>query len=286
VIADQKLLADFEKTEGIRLGIYLKNLSTNTTFKWRFDETFETSSTIKIPIMYFGLQKAAQNDFVDLTKQLTIANDDMHQGSGIVYWTDWKSLSLFQHLKLIAQYSDCVTTNVVVRYIGGPHILNTLLQAHDAKQTRLLMNPLNFDTDTSVMQHVGSTTPYQMAELFYKSYMAQGRLGQEFKNLTSEVTTSFFQEGLAYNGITPYKIWHKTGSMFDCDKNGDTAFNAVGVLDEPDGTSTLFSLYSRGNMQQPHQTTKTTQELYAAKITKLFWQLYMTHINTVQTLYA
>lgn len=212
----------------ISVGIYINDKQTNRVIGHKPNEQFETSSTIKVPIIYLALKKAADTK-IPLNRMFFIEPRHRSNGSGIINWTNWKKLTLADLITSITTYSDCVATNVLIDFIGGKNTINAFLK-NQTPHTRLIMPQLNFPETVSGMPKVGITTAFEMSRLF--SMLIESDWPDEYQKFITEVLanvdTSWFQEMLPKN--LEIGLWHKTGSMINVDSQGDTVFNAVGLI--------------------------------------------------------
>src|SRR4051794_7158975 len=98
--------------------IYMRDIHSEIKLADNQDILFESSSTIKLPIIYLAIQKAVDSN-TSLNQFLPIEPRHKSNGSGIINWTNWKKLTLAQLIASITTYSDCVATNVLIEFVGG-----------------------------------------------------------------------------------------------------------------------------------------------------------------------
>lgn len=206
----------------------------------RADQPMESSSTIKIPILYLALAKAARSGH---GPDHTLARRPHHasRGSGILNWTAADRFSLAELLMTTMIYSDCLATNMLLDYIGGQASLNAWL-ADNGFISRLQMPYLYFSDDETVMPSVGTTTAREIARLFKRLTASAwpAALAQLVNRGTSRVHESWLEGGLA--APLP-QLHHKTGSMIG--SGGQTVLNAAGRF-RFNGRIHYFGLLSRG----------------------------------------
>lgn len=229
----------------ITTGIYIKNAKSGEEVKLLENTLFESSSTIKVPIIYMTLQKAAAEG-LPLSQSLKIEKRHQSNGSGIINWTNWEQLALADLISSITRYSDCVATNVLIEFVGGKRTINNFLKSRGL-QTRLIMPLLNFPSRERVMPKVGMTTAYEISKLFTElvDYNWPEPYRQFLYSKLAVVDTSWF-ETLLPNALS-IKIWHKTGSMINIGASGDTVFNCAGVIGL-NNQKYAFALMSRSKL--------------------------------------
>ncbi len=126
-------LARFPATSGI----YVKHLSTGESAAVRADETFNSASVIKIPIMVLAHQLAEQGK-VKLDSRVEIRKADLRGGSGVLRYHD---IGLQPTIRdLITQMiitSDNTATDMMITQVGGVAAVNTWLKANGYDSQRL-----------------------------------------------------------------------------------------------------------------------------------------------------
>ena len=120
-----------------RTGLYLKHLTTGEQIAIRADESFNSQSVIKIPIMVRAFQLAEQGR-LDLDERIPLTRELLRDGSGILQFSDLGIAptvrDLIQHMVIT---SDNTATDVLTTKIGGIEDLNTWLAALGYKMRAL-----------------------------------------------------------------------------------------------------------------------------------------------------
>ncbi|MGQ0733837.1 MAG: serine hydrolase [Acidobacteriota bacterium] len=110
-----------------RTSIYLKHVPTGQELGVRQDESFNSQSVIKIPIMVRAFQLAEQGK-LSLDERVTIGRADLRDGTGVFQYAD---LGLSPTIRdLILQMiitSDNTATDIMTTRVGGVDALNTWL---------------------------------------------------------------------------------------------------------------------------------------------------------------
>jgi beta-lactamase class A len=112
-----------------RTAIYVKHLKTGEEAAVRADESFNSQSVIKIPIMVRAFQLAEQGT-LRLDERVTLTRALLRDGSGILQFAD---LGLAPTLRDLIQQmvitSDNTATDIMTTRVGGVQALNTWLDA-------------------------------------------------------------------------------------------------------------------------------------------------------------
>jgi beta-lactamase class A len=110
-----------------RTAVYLKHLKTGDEVAIRADESFNSQSVIKIPIMVRAFQMAEAGK-LDLNERVTLGRAELRDGSGIFQFAD---LGLEPTLRdFILQMiitSDNTATDIMTTKVGGVEALNAWL---------------------------------------------------------------------------------------------------------------------------------------------------------------
>ena len=122
-----------------KAGIYVKHLATGEEAAVRGDETFNSASVIKIPIMVLAYQLAEQGK-VRLDARVEMRKADLRGGSGVLRYHD---IGLQPTVRdLITQMiitSDNTATDMMITRVGGVAPVNAWLAANAYSGLRLNM---------------------------------------------------------------------------------------------------------------------------------------------------
>ena len=126
----QRLLeADLARFPG-RAGVWVKHLTTGDEAAVRADETFNSASVIKIPVLVMAYQ-LAEKGTLSLDQRLTIRKEDIRGGSGIFRHHD---LGLQPTLRDVLMQmiitSDNTATDLAIARVGGVAAVNAWLTQH------------------------------------------------------------------------------------------------------------------------------------------------------------
>ena len=113
-----------------KTAIYVKHLGTGESAAVRGDETFNSASVIKIPIMVLAYHLAEQGK-MKLDSRVEVRTSDLRGGSGVLRYHD---VGLQPTVRdLITQMiitSDNTATDMMITQVGGVAAVNTWLQAN------------------------------------------------------------------------------------------------------------------------------------------------------------
>ena len=120
-----------------KTGIYVKHLTTGQEAAVRADETFNSASVIKIPIMVLAYQLAEQGK-LKLDTRVAMTQRDVRGGSGVLRYHD---VGLQPTVRdLITQMiitSDNTATDMMITQVGGVEAVNQWLKANGYLELRL-----------------------------------------------------------------------------------------------------------------------------------------------------
>ena len=120
-----------------KAGIYVKHLKTGEEAAVRGDETFNSASVIKIPIMVLAYEMA-ERGAVKLDARVTVQKRDLRGGSGVLRYHD---IGLQPTVRdLITQMiitSDNTATDLMIAQVGGVAPVNAWLDKNGYKDLRL-----------------------------------------------------------------------------------------------------------------------------------------------------
>ena len=120
-----------------KAGIYVKHLTTKEEASVRGDETFNSASVIKIPIMTLAYELAEQ-DKLKLDARVAMKKSDIRGGSGVLRYHD---IGLEPTVRdLITQMiitSDNTATDMMLAQVGGVDAVNAWLKTNNYAELHL-----------------------------------------------------------------------------------------------------------------------------------------------------
>ena len=125
----QRLLdAELARFPG-KAGVWVKHLTTGEEAGVRADETFNSASVIKIPVMVLAFQMADKGT-LSLSQRITITQADVRGGSGIFRYHDAGLQPTLRDVLLqMIITSDNTATDLAIGKVGGVDAVNTWLRA-------------------------------------------------------------------------------------------------------------------------------------------------------------
>ena len=124
----QRLLdAELARFPG-KAGVWVKHLTTGEEAGVRADETFNSASVIKIPVMVLAFQLADKGT-LSLSQRITITQADVRGGSGIFRYHDAGLQPTLRDVLLqMIITSDNTATDLAIGKVGGVDAVNTWLR--------------------------------------------------------------------------------------------------------------------------------------------------------------
>jgi reactive intermediate/imine deaminase len=130
-------LADHLDRFPAKTGLYVKHLDTGEEAAIRADESFNSQSVIKIPIMVRAFQLAERGE-LNLDERITLTRAHLRDGSGTFQYLDLgASLTLRDLIQHMIVTSDNTATDLLTVKVGGKDALNAWL-ATSGYRMRLL----------------------------------------------------------------------------------------------------------------------------------------------------
>jgi beta-lactamase class A len=113
-----------------RAGVWVKHLTTGEEAAVRADETFNSASVIKIPVLLLAYQ-LARDGKLSLSDRLTIDKADVRGGSGVFRYHDpGLQPTLRDVLMQMVITSDNTATDLAIAKVGGVAAVNAWLDAN------------------------------------------------------------------------------------------------------------------------------------------------------------
>src|SRR5882724_8232853 len=111
-------------------GIYLKCVETGEEIAINADETMDTMSVIKIPLMAEVFRQIEAGKFA-LADKITLRETDKRPGTGVIRSLDvGASLTIKDLITLMIIVSDNSATDMLFEKVGGTEPVNKLMQSY------------------------------------------------------------------------------------------------------------------------------------------------------------
>lgn len=124
----QRLLDDETAQIPARVGLVVKHLGTGEEAAVRADESFNSASVVKIPVLVLAFQMADQGK-LSLDERVTIAASDVRGGSGVFRYNDpGLQPTLRDVLLQMVITSDNTATDIAIARVGGVARVNAWLK--------------------------------------------------------------------------------------------------------------------------------------------------------------
>jgi beta-lactamase class A len=113
-----------------RAGVYVKHLTTGEEAAVRADDTFNSASVIKLPVLVLAYQMA-EKGALSLDERITIRPADVRSGSGVFRYHDaGLQPTLRDVLMQMIITSDNTATDLAIAKVGGVARVNAWLKEH------------------------------------------------------------------------------------------------------------------------------------------------------------
>lgn len=189
-------LAEFER-RGWKLGIFVKDIKTESSFSYHKEDIFEAASLTKVPVL-LTLYEEVQQGRLNLSQKLEIKDADVQDygTSVMLYKGPGTKYTLGELAWYMANRSDNTAYEVLSSYFGTPKI-NSNLHEWGFPTYDILRN---------------QTTPAEMVRIFdliYQERIVRGNLAKEMMNLMVKTHEESRIPGSLPSGT---RVIHKTGN--------------------------------------------------------------------------
>jgi GH25 family lysozyme M1 (1,4-beta-N-acetylmuramidase) len=219
--------------------LYIRNIETSESYSYNEDMVFEGSSVIKIAVILYTLQ-FIKNSKYTLDTVLNIKDEHLSNGSGVIAWTNWRKLTIYQLICCIDRYSDCTATNRLLDFFGGIKPMNRFIN-ENYPHTRMYIKRLHFEDDEIDMPLVSKTTAKEIAELTTE-LLITGTYSKLIRRAFKTISNPWYGFKINPKILGVKKLFIKTGSMKMIGINNDTVLNFTGVIVDKTGTYEFASL--------------------------------------------
>jgi len=121
-----------------RAGIWVKHLTTGEEGAVRADDTFNSASVIKIPVLVIAFQMA-ERGAISLDERIEIRKEDIRGGSGVFRYHDVGLRPTFRDVLMqMVITSDNTATDLAIAKVGGVARVNSWLKENNYGALRLV----------------------------------------------------------------------------------------------------------------------------------------------------
>lgn len=265
VTINTQLEQDFQRLEQSvngRLGVYILDTQTNTTWLYNHESRFRMMSTFKALACGMVLARVETSD-ENLDRMLTIEQEDIIANSWNPYTAKHvgEQISMKKLCDVVMAQSDNSAANMVLTSLGGPNQLTTYLRSIGDDRTRLdrLEPKLNYadgDKDT--------TTPQAIAETINKFVLGDELSDPRHKNIMINwLKSNKYSSNQLRAGIpSHWEVGDRTGAASDGSKG------IVSIIWPPHRSPIIAAIYVT-DVTHPGATEEEIKTV-KLKIDKLF----------------
>lgn len=220
-----------------RWGIYLKCVETGEELAINADETMDTMSVIKIPLMAEVFRQIEAGKFA-LTDKIIVKESDKRPGTGVIRSLDsGVSLTVKDLITLMIIVSDNTATDMLFEKVGGVEPVNKLMQSYGLNTIKatgpsevwfkaLRAEPDVWKFHTEGKTPYGLSSPRDMGKLLEKIQKGEAVSKQASEQMLQIMRGQVYSSRLP-KYVTGFRIPHKTGDFMPF------IGNDVGILESP-----------------------------------------------------
>jgi len=211
--------------KGGSLGVAAIDGATGEIVSYNADWTFPTASVIKAPIVAELYAQSAEGK-LKTTTTVTVAAEDFVGGSGVLaHLSPGHTFTLDELALLAIKESDNTASNLVLRAIGGPEVINQRMHNEWEMPNTTVHRPIRFTLTPDDPPHTATGTPQDMMR--FMNAVATGTLHSpdicdkmvellatpnDSSMLSRYLDINPFAEDLAV-ATPPLKVVHKPGAV-------------------------------------------------------------------------
>lgn len=232
-------------------GIYIKCMETGDEIAINADETMDTMSVIKIPLMAEVFRQIEAGKFA-LTDRVTLKDSDKRPGTGVIRSLDaGASLTIEDLITLMIIVSDNSATDMLFEKVGGVEPVNKLMQSYglttikatgpsDVWFKALRAEPDLWKFHTEGKTPFGLSSPRDMGRLLEKIQKGEAVSKQASERMLQIMRGQVYSSRLP-KYVTGFRVPHKTGDFLPY------IGNDVGILESPNRHIVISVFTARHN---------------------------------------
>lgn len=232
-------------------GIYIKCVETGDEIAINADETMDTMSVIKIPLMTEVFRQIEAGKFA-LTDRVTLKDSDKRPGTGVIRSLDaGASLTIKDLITLMIIVSDNSATDMLFEKVGGVEPVNKLMQSYglttikatgpsDVWFKALRAEPDLWKFHTEGKTPFGLSSPRDMGRLLEKIQKGEAVSKQASEQMLQIMRGQVYSSRLP-KYVTGFRVPHKTGDFLPY------IGNDVGILESPNRHIVISVFTARHN---------------------------------------
>ncbi len=200
------------------VAIGIEFLESGQTILINEDQVMPTASLIKLAVMHEAYDQA-NSDTLDLSKKITLKEEDKVPGSGILsnHFSGGLSLSLHDAIHLMITYSDNTATNLVLDHVGLQQVCDGMAKI-GLPETRINAqvyrgSSTSISPERSERYGLGSTTAKETLALLKQIYQKKAVSKSASEAMLSHLFTCDDDTKLAAGFPAGTRFAHKTGAI-------------------------------------------------------------------------
>jgi beta-lactamase class A len=236
-----RLQANIERiTQSIKAdwGIAIKCVETGEEIAINADQTMDTMSVIKIPLMVEVFRQIEEGKFA-LADRITLKESDKRPGTGVLRSLDaGASLTIKDLITLMIIVSDNSATDLLFEKVGGTEPVNALMRSYGLGTIKATgpssawFAALSERGDAAAFHREGKTpyglsSPRDMTKLLEKIHKGEAVSPQACEQMLQILRRQIYTTRLP-KYVTGFRVPHKTGDFLPY------IGNDVGILERPD----------------------------------------------------
>lgn len=206
-----------------RWGIYIKCIETGEEIALNADETMDTMSVIKIPLMAEVFRQIEAGKF-SLTDRVTLKETEKRPGTGVIRSLDaGASLTIKDLITLMIIVSDNSATDMLFEKVGGVEPVNKLMQSYGLSTIKatapsdvwfkaLRAEPDLWKFHTEGKTPYGLSSPRDMGKLLERIHKGEAVSKQASEQMLQTMRGQVYSSRLP-KYVTGFRIPHKTGDF-------------------------------------------------------------------------
>jgi beta-lactamase class A len=232
-------------------GIYIKCIETGEEIAINSDETMDTMSVIKIPLMAEVFRQIEAGKFA-LTDRVTLRESEKRPGTGVIRSLDaGATLTIKDLITLMIIVSDNTATDMLFEKVGGTEPVNKLMQSYGLNTIKatgpsevwfkaLRAEPDAWKFHTEGKTPYGLSSPRDLGKLLEKIHKGEAVSKQASEQMLQIMRGQVYSSRLP-KYVTGFRVPHKTGDFMPY------IGNDVGILESPNRHIVISVFTARHN---------------------------------------
>jgi len=204
-------------------GIYIKCIETGEEIAINADETMDTMSVIKIPLMVEVFRQIEAGKFA-LSDRVTLKDSEKRPGTGIIRSLDaGATLTIKDLITLMIIVSDNTATDLLFERVGGPEPVNKLMQSYGLNSIKatgptdvwfkaIAAEPDRWKFHTEGKTPFGLSSSRDMGKLLEKIHKGEAVSKQASDQMLRIMRGQVYSSRLP-KYVTGFGVPHKTGDF-------------------------------------------------------------------------